>query len=194
MATYTVKFYSGSYRARQNAANADKAICFVAHHLNSAGSEKADYALCDVATNASKTSKALASWYVHKVAETFGVNVWSGGDGVCVGGMDGRGNSQIYFTNMPAILPEPLFCSNPRSAKILRGESGRRQLAEILAASIREFFPQGGLVAFSVGHRGKPKSSDAGAVVYAKSGEPVLWEADVTQDILERAADLLTSK
>jgi len=194
MATYTVKFYSGSYRARQNAANADRAICFVAHHLNSDDNVTADYALCDVANNASRTSKAWASWYVHKVAETFGVKVWSGGDGVCVGGMGGRGNSQIFYTDMPAILPEPLFCSNPRSAEILRGDSGRRQLAEILAASIREFFPKGGLVAFSVGHRGKPKSSDAGAPVYAKSGEPAISEADLTENILERAADLLAAK
>jgi hypothetical protein len=190
MSTYRVNFYTGAYRDRQQQANEDRAVCFVAHHLNAADDPSADYTLCVVGLNAGPISRAWAQSYTAEVAGAFGVRQW-GDDGVCVGGMNGRGNSQIYYTRMPAILPEPLFCSNPEHAAIIRSETGRQRLAEILAASIRQFFPDGGLVAFSIGHRGKPNSNDAGALIFAQPGEPVMYEADATEDILRRAANLL---
>ena len=122
---YKVKFYAGSYRDRQTEANRDGAICFVAHHFNSSSHASADYTLCVVASNASARSKEWARDYVQQVAQAFGVPLF-GADGVCIGGMGGRGNSQISHTNMPAILPESLFCSNQDHARILRSDHGRR--------------------------------------------------------------------
>jgi 5-hydroxyisourate hydrolase-like protein (transthyretin family) len=74
---YRVKFYTGSYSRRQADANADGAICFVAHHFNAASKQDVighdpesgepiygfvhnpapDYALCVVADNASAKSR-----------------------------------------------------------------------------------------------------------------------------------------
>ncbi len=187
---YRVKFYEGTYRERQTKANADGAVLFVAHHLNSAHPQ-ANYVLCNVASNASDRSKAIAAYYVRQVAAAFGLPHW-GSDGVCVGGMGGRGDSQLRLARCPAILPEPLFVSNPESAAIVRTEHGRQALAECLADTIRHYVPVGWLIAFSVGHAGNPANpGDRGAVVFAKPNEAPMSEADAVEDILMRAKDLL---
>jgi len=204
---YRVKFYTGSYSRRQADANADGAICFVAHHFNAASKQDVighdpesgapiygfvhnpapDYALCVVADNASAKSRAWAADYVERVSRSLAVRKWNT-DGVCVGGMGGRGNEQIKYTVMPAILVEPLFASNPSHANIIRLASGRHSLATYLADSIRAAFPAGGLVAFSVGHKYKPAphDHDRGAALHGGGNE-----ADYAELVLQEAAKML---
>jgi len=151
---YKVKFYKGNYSTRQTKANSDKAIAYVEHHFNSSSSSTASYAVVVTGSNASRTSKNWGRWYAKAVARLFGTQV-SGDDGILVGGWNGRGDGNLKHTNMPAILLEPLFASNPQHADIIRSESGQNDLARILAESIQRFFPDGGLIAFSVGHKYK---------------------------------------
>jgi hypothetical protein len=185
---YEVRFYTGEYKTRQLHANRDGAIAYVEHHFN-AGSEKASYAVVVVGSNASARSKSWGRWYSRRCAEVFSLRV-GGDDGLLVGGYEGRGNANVFHTKCPAILVEPLFCSNPRHAAIIRSLEGRLKLAEILAASIREFFPKGGLIAFSVGHKGKPsKPRDRGAAVYGGGSE-----ADFAEMVLLEAKLMLETE
>ena len=182
---YTVKFYKGEYLERQLAANADKAVAYVEHHFNSAGAT-ANYALVVVGSNASQTSVNWGSWYAKAVAQQFGSRVYQE-DGVSRGGLDGRGDGNVKHTAMPAVLLEPLFVSNPQQADIVRSTSGQAALARILAESIRRFFPQGGLIAFSVGHKYKTsRPNDRGAALAGGGAE-----ADYAEKVLEQAAALL---
>jgi len=187
---YSVRFYDGYYGKRQRDANRDGAICFVAHHFNSSPSASADYALCVVADNASLTGKAWAADYIMRISNTFDVPKWNG-HGVCVGGMSGRGNSQIRNTLMPAILCEPLFGSNPHLAYLIRQKQGQRALADCLTRSIRQTFPDGGLVAFSVGHKYKPAphDRDRGAALHGGG-----MEADYAEMVLQEAARMLEER
>ncbi len=183
---YRVKFYKGDYLARQQAANRDGAVAYVEHHFNSAG-PTANYALVVVGSNASQTSVNWGTWYARAVAQQFGTRIYQP-DGVARGGLDGRGDGNVKHTQMPAVLLEPLFISNPQQADIVRSASGQAALARILAESIRRFFPQGGLIAFSVGHKYRTsRPNDKGASL-AGGGH----EADYTEKILKQAAALLT--
>ena len=183
---YVVKFYKGEYLERQVAASRDKAVAYVEHHFNSAG-PTANYALVVVGSNASQTSVNWGSWYAKAVAEHFGTRVYQK-DGVARGGLDGRGDGNVKHTTMPAVLLEPLFVSNPQQADIVRSAAGQAALARILAESIRRFFPQGGLIAFSVGHKYKTsRPSDRGADL-AGGGS----EADYAEKVLQQAAVLLS--
>lgn len=186
---YTVKFYKGSYLQRQQAANADSAVAYVEHHFNSSSSPTATYAVVVVGSNASNTSRNWGRWYARAVAEQFGTKV--GGDGgILVGGWEGRGDGNVKHTRMPAVLLEPLFASHPQQADLIRSEAGQAALARILVESIRRFFPDGGLVAFSVGHKYKTSNpSDRGAAL-AGGGT----EADYAEKVLQKAAKLLTEE
>jgi hypothetical protein len=183
---YTVKFYKGEYKDRQMAANADKAVAYVEHHFNSATSEQANYSLVVVGSNASHTSANWGSWYAKAIAEQFGTKPYDI-EGIARGGLNGRGDGNVKHTNMPAVLLEPLFVSNLQQANTLRSASGQAALARILAESIRRFFPRGGLIAFSVGHKYKTsRPNDRGAAL-AGGGT----EADYAEKVLEQAAELL---
>ncbi|MBL8352212.1 MAG: N-acetylmuramoyl-L-alanine amidase [Burkholderiaceae bacterium] len=185
---YTVKFYKGEYHERQRAANADKAAAYVEHHFNSSSSEQANYAVVVVGSNASATSRNWGQWYARAVAEEFSTRL--GGDGgILVGGWQGRGDGNLKHTNMPALLLEPLFASNPQQAEIIRSESGQARLARILVESIRRFIPGGGLIAFSVGHKYKNSSPNDRGAALAGGGN----EADHAEKVLEKAAQLLTA-
>jgi hypothetical protein len=183
---YDVYFYEGNYRDRQLAANDDGCICYVEHHFNCVAAPEPDYALAVVGSNASATSKNWGRWYAEAVAARFGTRV--GGDqGILVGGYNGRGNDNVRFTDMPAVLLEPMFVSNPRQAEIVRSAEGRRRLAEVLVESIQRFFPHGGTVAFSVGHKYKDSApNDRGAAVLGGG-----TEADYAEMVLEAAAEML---
>ena len=184
--SYTVKFYTGDYKDRQLAANADGAVGYVEQHFNSSSTASAGYASVVVGSNASETSKNWGRWYAQAVASHFGIGV-GGDNGVWVGGVNGRGNGNVYYTNMPAILLEPLFCSNPQHAEWIKSQAGQHALADILVRSVQRFRPQGGVIAFSVGHKGKRSNpGDRGAVVYGGGSE-----ADYAEKILELAATQL---
>lgn len=194
---YKVKFYQGDYSTRQKNANADKAICYLEQHFNS-GSEKATYALANVATNAGATSKKWASDYVGQVSATFGTKPANNDfakDGVSVGGYKGRGNGNLLYTAMPAILCEPLFATNPEQAAIIRSTTGQDSLAKCIALSIAAMFPNGGLVAFSVGHKGRhSKPHDLGVPLVnrpANLRERDDAEAVYAEIVLKKAAALL---
>lgn len=182
---YTVKFYKGDYSKRQRDANADKAVAYVEHHFNSFTSTS-NYAVVITGSNASTTSKNWGRWYATEVAEQFGIPV-GGDNGIKVGGFGGRGDGSIKYTDMPAVLLEPLFASNPRHADIIRSESGQSALAQILVESIRRFFPDGGLIAFSVGHKYKDSSPEDRGAILAGGGN----EADFAEKVLKKAEALL---
>lgn len=185
---YTVVFYKGDYGHRQDQANADNAICYIEHHFNAAESPTANYTCCVVGSNSSDLSKRWGDYYTDRCAETFKIKEINA-TGLLVGGYKGRGNYNLIHTNMPAILVEPLFCSNPAEAAIIKSVDGRRKLAGILVDSIRTFFPRGGIVAFSVGHKYKTsKPSDRGAPVYGGG-----WEAEFAEQVLQLAAVMLES-
>ena len=194
MSKYKVNFYKGSYGDRQRAANRDKAVLYVEQHFN-AGSDKATYAVANVATNAGKTSINIAEKYAARVVAKCGASVKKADgehtirDGVFFGGWDGkRGNGNLSATNMPAVLLEPLFASNPKQAAFIRSADGQLALAECLVETIKEFFPLGGLIAFSVGHKYKMPDIDRG-VPLAGGGT----EADYAEKVLLKAKELLES-
>jgi len=189
MSTYQVKFYQGDYLARQQAANADQAVAYVEHHFNSSSSEQARYAVVVVGSNASNTSRNWGRWYAKAIAEQFG-NPVGGEGGLLVGGWNGRGDGNVKYTRMPALLLEPLFASNPQQAEIIRSASGQEALARVLAESIRRFFPDGGLIAFSVGHKYKASSPNDRGAPLAGGGN----EADCAEQVLQRAARMLTQE
>ncbi len=184
---YQVRFYSGDYLERQQKANADGAKLYYEQHFNSSSSRDASYSCVVVGSNASNTSKNWGRWYAQAIAREFG-NTVGGSDGILVGGFGGRGDGNVKHTNMPAILAEPLFASNPRHAEIIKGDDGQTRLARILVESIQRFLPQGGLVAFSIGHKGKRSApNDMGAPVFgggteAQFAEIVLQKAQVMLD------------
>ena len=183
---YKIKFYKGDYLQRQQQANADKAVAYVEHHFNSSASEQANYAVVVVGSNASQTSRNWGRWYARAIAEQFGTKV-AGDEGILVGGWNGRGDGNVKHTQMPALLLEPLFASNPQQAEIIRSASGQAALARVLAESIRRFFPKGGLIAFSVGHKYKTSSPKDRGAALAGGGT----EADHAEKVLEQTAALL---
>lgn len=172
MTKYNVRFFWGDYSDRQNAANAAKAVCYVEQHFNSATPAATGVEVI-VGKNASKKSKDWAALYAEKVSKEFLIPVRSPETkGVIVGGRGGRGDGNIRLTNMPAILLEPCFVSNPKEALIVRSTSGQKALGKILAETIQTMFPDGGTIAFSVGHKGKESNPhDRGADVYGGGTE-----------------------
>ncbi|MYZ53552.1 N-acetylmuramoyl-L-alanine amidase family protein [Malikia spinosa] len=186
---YQVKFFEGDYYARQLAANQAGAVAYVEHHFNSSSSTQANYAVVVVGANASQVSRNWGRWYAKAIAEQFGTDV--GGDqGILVGGWNGRGDGNLKHTQMPAVLLEPLFASHPQQADLIRSASGQAILARILVESIRRFFPQGGLIAFSVGHKYKTSQPDDRGADLAGGGS----EADYAELVLKKAAQLLTDE
>lgn len=183
MSRYKVKFYTGSYAFRQGSANADKCVCYVEHHFNASITQSANYSLVVVGSNASRTSKEWGKYYANSVAKQFDIKSYNNGEGIIVGGFGGRGDGNIRSTNMPAILLEPMFCTNPQAASIIKSEEGQKILATILIDSITTFFPQGGLVGFSIGHKGNTaRPGDLGAAIYGGG-----WEADYAEKVLDLA-------
>lgn len=88
---------------------------------------------------------------------------------------------------MPAILVEPFFVSNPEQAEWLKAPDGIPKLAQVLVQSIEDTFPLGGLIGFSVGHKGKViQFNDRGAKVYGGG-----FEADYAEKILRAAKGML---
>jgi hypothetical protein len=183
---YTVRFYRGNYADRQRQANEDRCVAYVEHHFNSTTSPMANYAVVITGSNASQTSRNWGRWYAQAVAREFDLPV--GGDqGIVVGGYNGRGDGNLRLTDMPAILLEPLFASNPQHAEWIRNDLGQARLARILCESVQRFFKNGGLIGFSVGHKYKTSNpNDRGAAVIGGG-----WEADYAEEVLVRTKDLL---
>lgn len=130
---------------RQIDANNAGCIAAVEQHLN-AGSKTALYAMAIVAGNASEKSKAWGRDYTARVAKELGIK----NSGVVVN--PPRGPYMIKFYHCPAILVEPGFISNHDFGDVVQSGEGIDALARILVDSICAQFPDGGLVALSVGH------------------------------------------
>jgi len=172
------------YLARQKVANEIGVDLYIEHHFNSSVSLRANYTLVVVGSNASETSKSLGREYASRIGSRFQVPL-GGVDGILPGGFNGRGDGNIRHTKMPALLLEPLFCSHPRSAEIIRSADGQRGLAEVLAETIFESGARH--VGFSVGHKYKRSNhNDRGAPINGGG-----WEADYAELVLKQAADLL---
>ena len=179
---YRVRFYKGDYIDRQRQANADKCAAYVEHHFNSSESPTTGYSVVITGANASQTSRNWGRWYAQAAAREFNLTV--GGDqGIVVGGYNGRGDGNLRFTDMPAILLEPLFASNPQHAEIIRSDDGQARLALIMCDSIQRFFPKGGLIGFSVGHKYKTSQPKDRGAALAGGG----WEADFAETVLHTA-------
>ncbi|MDI6782433.1 MAG: N-acetylmuramoyl-L-alanine amidase, partial [bacterium] len=176
----------GKYHDRQVQANQDKCVAYIEHHFNSSSDVAAGYSVVITGSNASQTSMNWGRWYAAAVSREFGIPI--GGDkGIVIGGYGGRGDSNLKFTDMPAILLEPLFASNPQHSQWIQSQSGQERLAGILCESIQRFFQKGGTVGFSVGHKYKTsKPNDRGASVYGGG-----FEADYAEDVLKKAKGLL---
>lgn len=192
MSQYRVKFYSGDYPARQRAANQDKAIVYIEGHANSAESPTSDYSMAVVASNHSDKSMQMAREFASECGTVFDVGGSKdvdiyGSTGVRIGG---RGDGNLSHTDMPAVLLEPVFASNPKQAVIVESDEWLDKLAGIIDTLVRQHFPQGGLVAFSIGHIGKTSApKDCGAVWH---GSRFKTEAEYATEYLHRAAALLT--
>ena len=182
---YDVRFYKGNYSWRQKQANRDRCDAYVEHHFNAA-SKTSNYSVVVTGYNASGKSKKWGRWYANQVGQQFNVPV-AGNSGILIGGFNGRGNGNLKHTNMPAILLEPLFVSNPTHAEWVRSEAGQDKLAKILVDSIIEFFPDGSKIGFSIGHKYKTsRPKDRGAAVYGGG-----TEADYAEIVMEKAKVIL---
>lgn len=187
--SYSVKFYKGDYITRQRAANADKAIVYIEHHFNSVENQSADYTCVVVGSNAGRISREFGQAYAARISASFGCKI-GGVNGLLIGGFNGRGDGNVKHTDMPAALLEPLFCSNPKRAAQIKSIEGQVTLATAIADTVRAFFPNGGLVAFSVGHKYRTsKPRDLGAPVHGGG-----HEAEYAEFVLNRAAELLQIK
>lgn len=178
--------YRGDYRKRLEKANLEGAICYVEHHFNSSENKCAAYTCALVVSSATPITKRWARAYCRCVAERLGTTMRNG-DGV-VGLLPGdRGFSNIAAAAMPAMLIEPLFVSNVGHARMIRSREGRVALAQALADSIAEVFPNGGIVGLSVGHKYRDsRPQERGASVIGGGNE-----ADLAESVLILAADIL---
>lgn len=194
-AKYEVKYYTGDYVERQEEANRDGAICYVEQHLNSREYQHEAWGLddnpiiCIVAHNASVKTKEWARLYCHLVKEAFPKIPLYNGTGLLQRQYRERGDYNLRFTKMPAILPEPFWLSDEEQVELLMQTNTQRTLGHALAISIQKMFPEGGLVAFSIGHKGKTSQPyDRGAPV---RGYKHLSEASFSEAILYHAKKLL---
>ncbi len=186
---YDIRFYKGNYKSRQIQANRDKCVAYVEHHFNLAPNIRTSYVTTIIGYNASGISKNWGRWYSQQIGKEFRVPT-AGLGGILIGGYKGRGNSNVKYTNMPSILLEPLFITNPQHAQWIRSPAGQNKLAKILAMSIVKFFPSGGRLGFSVGHKYKTsRPKDRGGAVYGGG-----TEADYAEIILKKTEILLTSR
>jgi N-acetylmuramoyl-L-alanine amidase len=188
LARYLVQFFKGDYHQRQESANAQKCVAYVEQHFNS-GRASDGYSAAVTARNASAKSMEWGRAYAKAIAREFNCKV-GGDDGIAVGGFGGRGNENLCYTNMPAILLEPLFASDPVQAALIRSDSGQERLARVLVATIRQFFPEGGLIAFSVGHKYKTSHPEDRGTEVVGGG----LEADFAELVLQKAEKLLTAR
>lgn len=179
---YETKFYEGKYKTRQNEANKDGAILYVEQHFNSHDDKYVNYAMAVVANNASNKSKEFAIDYVNEVSKELGISTYSGK--IRVGGL---GNGNLINTMMPAVILEPCFISSYEGLDTASSYFGQALLAECLVDTIKKHFPEGGLIALSVGHEGN-KPSDMGVVTHKGT------EAEFAREVLTIAESMLAKK
>lgn len=181
--SYEIAWLVGDYRERQLWANKLGVVVYVEGHLNALAVDRpglADNApIVIVAGNASAKTLEFAKAYLEELQAV----------GLAAGAIrsTGPGTGNLRLTRMPAFLLEPAFCSEPSQAAWIRSEEGAQALGAALAASIRRSFPQGGKIAFSIGHKGKTSAPhDRGALLVGGG-----TEADNVERYMRHAAHLL---
>lgn len=76
-----------------------------------------------------------------------------------------------------------MFASNPQHAEWIKSDTAQDRLARVLAESVQRFFPDGGKVGFSVGHKCKTSNpNDRGASIFGGG-----YEADFAEKVLEKS-------
>jgi hypothetical protein len=181
MAGYTVRFYKGDYAARISSANFDRVMCYVEQHFNSSGGAEANFARVTVSANAPALTNTWGQWYATAVSAALEIP----DHGLNVVSYPTQGYSHLRQADMPAVVCEPCFLSNPVGA--LLAVTRIDDLAAILVESIQRHFPKGGMVAFSVGHKYVPSTtSDRGGVT--PDGQT---EGDLAEQVLLKAKELL---
>lgn len=181
------------WRARgplwQRQIDANKAGCVAAveQHLNASTNKSINYTCALVTGNASAKSREWAKDYVALVADRFGTR----NAGVVVD--PPRGMYNIKFYHCPAILVESGFVTHHDFADRIQTGDGIDALARALVDSIRMNFPDGGLVALSVGHAHRGKA-DPGAIVNDEGDAPdpaFDSEAELNEAIITAAEEML---
>lgn len=186
MAKYEIFWARGDYRARQMDANAEGCQLYIEQHFNALPNDSQDSirdnpALVIVGSNSSKKSRDLGLLYTSHISQMFK----NRDGGLLVG--PARGNWNVYYARCPSLLLEPLFCSDPTQASIIKSSQGQAKLAEAVCLIIRSHLPNGGKVAFSVGHKYRPSAPhDRGAVLVGGG-----TEADYAEIVLELAERML---
>lgn len=189
------------YKARQLLANEKKADIYFCGHLNSKlytvdldgdGDFDADAkGLADnpasalVCDNASQKSQDIAKFFADECGRAYGTKSLG-----CVKlKREDRGYWNLYYTKMPAVLLEGAWVSDEDQATLMVSDIGKTMMAKIIVKTVRKFLPDGGKVAFSLGHKWKVTSiHDRGAPVVGTKG---LGEADIMEDVMKEAAALL---
>ena len=213
---YKVKFYKGWYKSRQLKATQDKACIYIEQHLNSVESCKPNYCMTLVKKGCNDQTKMFAAKYCDCVVKRLGIPLYNktGIKGVI---SSDRGYGNLAYSKMTALLLEPFFLSSEEMQALITTDWlwVKVQLVEALYETIKVFFPDGGLIALSVGHKYKPKPShrDRGAVSivevekknswwrrliyrlpkYIRS-KVVLKEADLCEEILIMLRDKLLTE
>jgi N-acetylmuramoyl-L-alanine amidase len=203
---------------RQELANKRNVVCYAEGHLNAldttprrnvdelgrdlgvapgelervARNRAVNYAMAIVPEGARQVADPWAYCYLKHVVSTFGHR----GLGQVQRG--GRGSALVRRVFAPAIVLEPGFISNPEfRARISTGE-GLDALGKCLADSIRELFPEGGLVGLSIGHAYRDgrtlTAGDPGAVVSKKDDPDPAFdtEAELVEAYITAASEYLT--
>lgn len=138
---------------RKTLVNVQGALVHFACHFNSAINKKANYAFCILNQNEHRAlSNDIAMSFLNKLHKETGITIKP-----CVVGGPGSGNiSRIWC---PSILIEPGFISNREWYSFLRANdnSGLKLIGRLLAYTVEEFFPNGGLISFSNDHKNRPK-------------------------------------
>ncbi len=190
MSTYTTLILdTGEYIDRQRKANEIGAVCYFEQHLNADGDRETDFSLGLVAANGSSKSEDWAVGYAHlangSIALAMGLPDRAGWSNRAA--RKGRGDANLRYTAMPAIIGEPGFLSSPEFEEWANSNPGQRCLSLAVVQSVVSAFPEGGLVALSIGHLGKPSApNDRGAV-----GHGGVTEVDIAEPVIRLAAKLL---
>ena len=181
---YKVKFYTGDYKDRQKEANEDGAICYIEQHFNSVEDNKVNYTLVLVKEDSPEISFQMGEYYTEKISKKFQIKKGNG-KGLTIIKDGDRGYGNLKYAEMPSILLEPFFLSSPEGLKW--AQERQDELAEILAETIYVYFPEGGLIAFSIGHKYKySRPDDTGAGPFDGMNE-----IDFNEKVLEKAAKIL---
>jgi hypothetical protein len=183
-----------SYYERQMLANTVGAALYVEFHFNAKNYDKPgsddNPAMVLVADNASERSRQIA----RDMAEGFSLAFDIPNRSVLERVKHQRGWANLVHTNMPAVLVEPLYVSDPDQARLAMSEEGQSRIANIIASVINDYIPEGSLIALNCGHKFKPYAPfDRGAPISKEVENPdSLAEADLAEMVMHKVDALLT--